>query len=138
MWGILRIILQSPESWLDISKIFHVGIVYGHNRSYETSMFRFRSIIHPCIIVAGYWGNIYELSQSAFKCSLRIILKIPHKPYGCLWHNIVLKYNYVDTVKSQKRGCEKTRLSFFASPFLYLLCINDWNHAQRKRTSPTP
>ena len=24
-----------------------------------------------------------------------------------------------------KRGCEKTRLSFFASPFLYLLCIND-------------
>ena len=25
----------------------------------------------------------------------------------------------------KKRGCEKTRLSFFASPFLYLLCIND-------------
>lgn len=23
------------------------------------------------------------------------------------------------------RGCEKTRLIFFASPFLYLLCIND-------------
>ena len=26
---------------------------------------------------------------------------------------------------SEQRGCEKTRLSFFASPFLYLLCIND-------------
>ena len=24
-----------------------------------------------------------------------------------------------------KWGCEKTRLSFFTSPFLYLLCIND-------------
>ena len=24
-----------------------------------------------------------------------------------------------------ERGCEKTRLSFFTSPFLYLLCIND-------------
>jgi len=43
---------------LDISKIFHVGIVYERKRSYETSMFRFRSIIHPCIIVAGYWRNI--------------------------------------------------------------------------------
>ena len=27
--------------------------------------------------------------------------------------------------QSKERGCEKTRLSFFASPFLYLLCIND-------------
>ena len=27
--------------------------------------------------------------------------------------------------EKQKRGCEKTRLSFFASPFLHLLCIND-------------
>ena len=37
-----------------------------------------------------------------------------------------------------KRGCEKTQLSFFASPFLHLLCINDWNHTQKKHTSPTP
>ena len=27
--------------------------------------------------------------------------------------------------QTTKRGCEKTRLSFFAAPFLYLLCIND-------------
>ena len=27
--------------------------------------------------------------------------------------------------EEKNRGCEKTRLSFFTSPFLYLLCIND-------------
>ena len=27
--------------------------------------------------------------------------------------------------EGNERGCEKTQLSFFASPFLYLLCIND-------------
>ena len=29
------------------------------------------------------------------------------------------------SLRYKKRGCEKTRLSFFTSPFLYLLCIND-------------
>ena len=36
------------------------------------------------------------------------------------------------------RGCEKTRLSFFASLFLLLLCINCWNPTLKRRTSPTP
>ena len=38
---------------------------------------------------------------------------------------------------NKKWGCEKTRLSFFASPFLYLMCINDCNHTQ-KSAVPLP
>ena len=37
-----------------------------------------------------------------------------------------------------KRGCEKTRLSFFASLFLLILYINCWNPTLKRRTSPTP
>ena len=42
------------------------------------------------------------------------------------------------TNRQKETGDVKKLDEFFASPFLRLLCINGWNHAQRKRTSPTP
>ena len=49
------------------------------------------------------------------------------------WHE---SSNLFASVKF-KRGCEKTRLSFFTSPFLHLLCIDEWNHTQ-KSALPLP
>ena len=46
---------------------------------------------------------------------------------------LYIRNNYI-----HNRGCEKTQLSFFASPFFHLLCIDDCNHTQKKRSSPTP
>lgn len=44
----------------------------------------------------------------------------------------------VNIMLRKEKGDVKKLDEFFASPFLRLLCINGWNHAQRKRTSPTP
>ena len=64
-------------------------------------------------------GTKWEDVPEDFECPLCNVGKdqfseVEQKP------NLVL-----NTERYTKRECEKTRLSFFTSPFLYLFCIND-------------